>query len=206
MKTINWILQDWGYESRGDFFQSTFHFHSMKSIFLVSFTTGIFSTIIKDYIGLEPIVYLSFIALLVMEFYTGIQASLKEKKKIQSKKFGRFIFKIATYTIMISIVNIFKNHLKVPQIFGFEIDVYSFIFYTILNLIIMQLIISVFENFSRLGFKESSKIYNRIESLMSKWFYLDDDNKESKKSDDKEEEDKDPADKNGADDNNNPTI
>jgi hypothetical protein len=51
-------------------------------------------------------VFVAFCVLLCLEFITGVLASLKEGGKIESKKFGRFIFKVFIYTLMISVVHI----------------------------------------------------------------------------------------------------
>ena len=55
---------------------------------------------------------------------------------------------------------------------GFDVEIYELIYYIIINMIVIWLIISVFENLSRLGFRESSAIYRKLEKQMSKWFDL----------------------------------
>jgi hypothetical protein len=117
-------------------------------------------------------VYLAFLVLLGCEFITGIRASVREGGKIESKKFGRFILKILTYTLIIGIINVFRTRLEIPQVFGQDINIYAWIYYVSLNMIIIQLIISVFENLSRLGFAESSKIFKALSLKASKWFSL----------------------------------
>jgi len=163
---------EFGFKSFLDYFQSCFKWGISSSSVVLSLTFGALASNFELIIGLEPVVYLAFVLLLFMEFFTGIKASLKEGKKIESKKFGRIILKILTYTILIGIINIFKTRLPVPKIFDSEINIYSWVFYTVINLIIIQLIISVFENLSRLGYKESSKIFGVIGKASEKWFKL----------------------------------
>jgi hypothetical protein len=162
----NWILKDWGFTSMQDLLQSTLHIGSIKPMMVLSVTFGTLSSITDKYLGLEPLVYLSFLILLIVEFITGISASIKEGKKIESKRLGRFIVKIVVYTLMIAIVNILNKSFD-DRIVG---KIYNFIYWIIIDFITLQLIISVFENLSRLGFQESSRVFNKINKYLSKWF------------------------------------
>tara|TARA_Y100000385_G_C12794735_1_gene509200 strand:- start:25 stop:534 length:510 start_codon:yes stop_codon:yes gene_type:complete len=162
----NWILKDWGFTSMQDLLQSTLHIGSLKPMMVLSVTFGTLSSITDKFLGLEPLVYLCFLILLIVEFITGISASIKEGKKIESKRLGRFIVKIVVYTLMIAIVNILNKSFD-DRIVG---KIYNFIYWVIIDFITLQLIISVFENLSRLGFQESSRVFNKINKYLSKWF------------------------------------
>jgi hypothetical protein len=150
---------------------------------LVSFSLGGISAIVEGYIGLDPLVYVAFIILLGLEFITGIKASIREGKKIQSKRFGRVILKLMIYTLLIGAVHIFKTRLDTPVVLGNSINIYSWIYFIIINLVILQLLMSVFENLNRLGFEESSKIYKSISFAIKKFFRLAD-NQELRKGND----------------------
>ena len=78
-----------------------------------------------------------------------------------------------TYTVIIGIINIFRTRLFIPSILGFEVNIYSVVYYAVLNLIIIQLLLSVFENLSRLGYRETNKIFHFITKKMESWFTLD---------------------------------
>ena len=162
----NWILKDWGFTSMQDLLQSTLHIGSLKPMMVLSVTFGTLSSITDKFLGLEPLVYLCFLILLIVEFITGISASIREGKKIESKRLGRFIVKIVVYTLMIAIVNILNKSFD-DRIVG---KIYNFIYWVIIDFITLQLIISVFENLSRLGFQESSRVFNKINKYLSKWF------------------------------------
>jgi hypothetical protein len=172
------LFEDIGYNGATDFFHSVFHVDSAKVIAVVSAFFGVIATFIERFIGLEPVVYLAFLLLLAMEFYTGIKASLKEGRKIESKKFGRFIFKIASYSLIIGIVNIFRTEFHVPSIAGMEVNVWHFIYYTSLNMVIIQLVISVFENLSRLGFRETNLVFKAVANKVGKYINLEENKKE----------------------------
>jgi hypothetical protein len=166
-------MSEFGFSSFTDYISSSFKWGlSVKPLF-ISITLGTVATYFEKFIGLEPVVYLSFISLLTVEFFTGIKASLKEGVKIESRKFGRIILKIMTYTAVIGMINIFRTRFASPVIFGMTINIYQWIFYTVLNLIVIQLIISIFENLSRLGYKESSRIFKFITKRVDKWFKMD---------------------------------
>jgi hypothetical protein len=177
---LNWIVRDWGYLDVGDFLASCFHIAAIKPILFVSIAFGTIATFIQNIIGLDPMVYIAFIVLIFVEFFTGVRASIREGNKFESKKMGRFVFKIGAYTILIGIVNIFKTKFQVPQIFGQQIHIYAWIYYIMLNMITIQLIISVLENYSRLGYRETNRVFRFITIKFDKWLNLKpEDNPES---------------------------
>lgn len=183
------LIGEFGFRTSLEFANSTFGFTANKPILLISFSLGFIGTAIENFLGLDPMVYIAFILLLFLEFFTGIKASVREGRKIRSKKFGRVILKLLIYTMIIGIVNIFRVKLTVPKAFGVEVNIYSLIYYSSLNLIIFQLILSVFENLARLGFKESSRIFLFLTSKFDKWFDFSNQNEiKAKEKDIKENE------------------
>lgn len=172
-ETLNHFFSDFGFTGYYDFLQSSFHVENFKPIIISSVMLGTIATYCEKYLGIEPIVYVAFVMLLAIEYFTGLSASLKEGKKFESKKLGRFIIKIAAYTTIIGIINIFKNGMKPMVVIDNEINIYSWLYYTVFNMIVVQLIVSVLENYSRLGYKESNKIFGLIAGKLNKWFKLD---------------------------------
>jgi hypothetical protein len=169
---IDSFLSEFGFESFTDFTSSSFGFSIKPIIISMGITFGYLATKFEQFVGLEPVVYIAFIALLFIEFFTGMKASIKEGVKIDSNKWQRVILKFLVYTIMIGILNIFKERLAVPVMFGSEINIYAWIYYTVLNLIVIQMIISVFENLTRLGFDETSLIFKTITKSLKRWFNM----------------------------------
>lgn len=172
-KIVDLFIKDFGFDGAFDLYQSTFGFALNKPTLLVSVSLASLGSMCETFIGLDPIVYISFILLLFLEFFTGIKASIKEGVKIQSKRFGRVILKLMIYTLIIGIINIFSTKLEVPQAFGVRVNIYSLIYYSVLNLIIIQLILSVFENLSRLGFQETNKIYRSVSKVFKKYIDIE---------------------------------
>lgn len=169
---LNFHLEGLGFSSVNDFNESAFHLSSFKPIFLTSFSLGTAAVCIETYLGITPLVYLSFMALIVGEFITGIKASKKKGRKIQSRKLGRMITKMAVYTAIIGILFSFASQLNPPNLWGFEVNIYQWIYYTVLNMIIIQLIISLLENLTEMGFAETNKIFRLLKSKLDKWFEL----------------------------------
>lgn len=171
MKYIDIFIVEFGFNNFVEFSISTFGYSIKTPILITSLTLATIGTLVENFIGLDPVVYSAFMLLISLEFCTGIKASLKEGVKIRSKRFGRFILKLIVYTILIGIINIFRTRLEIPEAFGIKINIYSLIYFLTLNLIIFQLILSVFENLTRLGFEETNKIYKAISKILKK--YLD---------------------------------
>jgi len=168
-KLVDQFIREFGFDGWGDYIDSSFQWMINQKILLLSIGLGSVGAYLEEYLGLEPVVYLAFIGLLVMEFWSGIKASIKEGKKIQSNKLQRVILKMLTYTTLIGIMHIFNTRLNTPNIFGLKIKIFSFIYYTTINLVVVQLIVSVLENLSRLGYSETSKIFKIISSKINKW-------------------------------------
>ena len=162
------FINDWGYNSFHDLLETTLHYKQYKCMFAMSLTLVGITSMIEQFVGLEPIMFIAWICLLLVELITGIKASIHEGKKLESKKFSRFIFKVFIYVVMISITHLLHKGSEGRIISS----VYGFIYWLIIDYISIQLIISVFENLSRLGFQESSKVFKAIREYLKKWFDL----------------------------------
>lgn len=169
---ITAFMQEWGFDNFSEFISSSFGFLK-PNIFILSVSLGGVALAFESFIGLTALVYCAFALLLMLEFFTGIQASLHEGIKIDSHKWQRVILKLAIYTLIIGIINIFKEKLEVPVWFGTEINIYAWIYYTILNLFVVQLLLSVLENLSRMGYDETSAIFRAIKNGLHRWFKLE---------------------------------
>lgn len=161
------FLQDWGFSCYADLWQSTLHYKSFKPLLFMSITLGGVSNFISNYVGLEPIIFAFFISLLLIEVVTGIRASVREGKKIESKRFSRFIFKVFIYTFMISMLNVMSLKFK-----GMMSNLYGTLFHIVFHYIMLHLTLSVFENMCRLGYRESSRVFNAVSKYLDKFFNL----------------------------------
>lgn len=172
-KLITYIVECFGFTNLADLGQSVIHFKTgLLSIFKIGLILGTVSSYIEKFIGIEPVAFVAFIVLIVLEFITGIKASIEEGSKIESRKFGRMIIKLAVYTITLGLLNTFQDHLQAPIILGYTFDIYGWIFKVVMNMVIVQLFISVLENLSRLGYMETLLILKVIKKRFNKWFDL----------------------------------
>lgn len=171
---VDSLIREFGFDSHKNFVSSTFGFLLQKKTIAISVYLGAISMFIKKWIGIESVVFATFLGLILFEFFTGIKASLKEGNKIESKRFGRVILKMLIYTIMIGMINIFRNNLNAPSIFGYEFNVFELIYNIVVYGILLQLFISVLENLSRLGYKETSPLFKVVSRIFDRWLKLDD--------------------------------
>jgi hypothetical protein len=168
------LSKDMGYESWKEFLDSTFHIDLYKPIIIMSITVATITALFEKLIGLNPIAYIAFTVLIGLEFCTGIQASLKEGKKIESKRWQRFIIKIGAYTTILGLINTFALFMPPLVMKEFGVNIYLWMYYIVLNMLILWLFISVFENLSRLGYRETSPIFRFLAKYFDKWFKLED--------------------------------
>lgn len=173
IKEADYTIKGFGFESHLDFVESTFHLSKIKPILTVSAIAGSVSGILDWYLGMSAEVYIAFLILLISEFATGILASKKEGVAIQSRKLGRIIVKIISYTAMIGVMNIFKRSIIAPEILGVEVNIYSIVYNSVQAMIILQLLISVMENLTRLGLKEMGVVGKFLSGKFLDWFDID---------------------------------
>ena len=95
MTVINNILFSFGFRNLEDFL-TTLHIKSMmKTMLVMSLTTGTFSYLVEKFLGLEPIAYFMIVLLFILEFLTGVSASVFVKgERFNSWKMGRMVLKI----------------------------------------------------------------------------------------------------------------
>ena len=105
------------------------------------------------------------VALWILEFLTGVSASIVVKgEKFSSYKMGRIVVKIVVYSTILVIFNILKDHLGGIDVLHIDFNFFQWMYYIVLNLVILQLIVSVFENLEKLGWSEAGvfvKIFKR---------------------------------------------
>lgn len=172
MKTINFLMQSFGFLNTQDFYKSTFGAITLNAI-KWSAIIGFVEIFVKQYLGLDLIVFFAFVLLIIAEYITGIKAAQKQGQKFESRKAGRMIFKIGTYTFIIFLLFTFQKGLKAPKLAGFELDPFLWLYYTTIIAIVFQLFVSFFENLGALGYKESKTIAGVILRRYNKIFEFD---------------------------------
>lgn len=172
-KTLLHLLDTFGYLNTADLLNSLFHPKLIKVTLLLSTVFGTLASLFEEYLGMNIAVYIGLIVLIIFEFYTGIKASIRKGKKIESSRLPRIVIKVGVYTILLGLSNLFALHIGPTKVFNSEFNVYSWLYYIILNVVILQMFISVFENLSRLGFPEYNKLFRFLEKKLNKWLDTD---------------------------------
>lgn len=183
------IVVAFGYADISDFSDTIFTFKGvLVTTLLVSVSFSTMTVYIEHFIGLKPIAYLSLIVLFVLEFLTGVSASVFVKgQDFNSLKMGRIVLKIFVYSVILGLLNIFTQNTGKHEVFGIDFNFYEWIYFVILNVLVIQLFVSVLENLETLGFKEVSpllRVFKRkIQKLENDYdieILDDDDGKEEK--------------------------
>lgn len=162
------IVVAFGYTDITDFSDTIFSFKGvLTTTLLVSVSFSAMAVYIEQFIGLKPIAYLSLIVLFVLEFLTGVSASVFVKgQDFNSLKMGRIVLKIFVYSVILGLLNIFTQNTGKHEVFGIDFNFYEWIYFVILNVLVIQLFISVLENLETLGFKEVSPLLRIFKKKM----------------------------------------
>ncbi|WP_027391775.1 phage holin family protein [Aquimarina latercula] len=174
MKTLNYILQGFGFINYADFKTSSFGFMSDKIINLAAIG-AVITSITTEIFGITPFFSIAYVVLIIFEWQTGLRASLKRGEKHESRKLGRMILKVATYTIPVYVLNTFQKEVVFPSVLGYEIDPFVWLYWTVLLVIIWQLLVSLLENLDALGYRYASTLLKIINKQFYKHFDIHED-------------------------------
>ncbi len=170
VKTLNYILDGFGFLNLEDFKKSTFGFMLNEKILVGSSVIGGISAItdaIQNVFGVNHAFFTAYAVLILFEWLTGVLAAGKRGEQHSSRKLGRMLLKLAVYSIPIYVFNTFNKNLKFPSVVGFEIDPFAWLYYIVLVVIIWQLFVSLLENLSVLKFKYAKVLLK----IINKKFY-----------------------------------
>ncbi len=176
---FNYYLQAFGFNCKNEYLQSTFGYIDFKVI-SVSVFIGFVKTFIGESLGFNTLVFMAFVVLNTLEFWSGIQVARKNKVVIESRKMGRMFLKVGTYILIIWMLNMFMQHLKFPVIFGYELDPFFAMYWGFLIAIIYQLLKSLAENYEALGYKEMKGFLGLLKRISTKYNLNDEDGKNTK--------------------------
>lgn len=172
---MRYLLNGFGYADSADFNRSVFKLLCVKTS--AKWTTIIATAItglVFEYTGMDMPVFMAFIFLIVAEFWTGVKVSVKMKKeRFRSRKFGRMILKIGVYIMIITVLHVFSKRINAPDLMGLSLNPFTWLYYTVLVAIVLQMVISWLENLGSLGYKETKTIAGFILRKLNKWFEFD---------------------------------
>jgi len=140
------IIDIFGFDTFQDFTTSMIHFKLLKITIPISISLGVLSTLL----GFQTGTTIAFFIMVLFELISGLAASLHEKKKIKSRKFSRFGFKLLTWLVLIGVINTFKNQYT-GGILGWFISTTSS---TIIGYVMFEYLLSIIENLERITGQE----------------------------------------------------
>jgi phage-related holin len=175
MRIINYFLKGFGFTSLDEFLKSAFGFiYTSTSIIKIDLIVAFIFSTVSFLFGFNHLFLMAYVVLLVSEWYTGVQASLKRGERHESRKFGRMILKIATYLVPIYILNTFAKNADFIKIMDMELDPFAWLYWAVLLGIIWQLLVSLLENLDSLGVRYAKTLIRIINKKFYKQFELDD--------------------------------
>ena len=161
-----------GFDSLPDLFKSFANFKLLLFSGNVIITIAAFTQILGDLFGLQPQILIGFIVLIILEFTTGIGASLTQGQKVQSKKMTRVFTKLAIYGLLLFGLNSMTG-LQAFNFWGFEISLWDYIFWVFFCGTSFTLFISILENLDRMGFKETTVIHKLLQGKLQLFIDFD---------------------------------
>ncbi|SHG98238.1 Bacteriophage holin family protein [Flavobacterium fluvii] len=177
MRIINYFFKGFGFVDLDEFLKSAFGFiYTSIPIIKIDLLMAFMLSSVSFLFGFNHLFLIAYVVLLVSEWYTGVQASLKRGERHESRKFGRMILKIATYLVPIYILNTFAKNSDFLKIMDVELDPFAWLYWAVLLGIIWQLLVSLLENLDSLGVKYAKTLIRIINKKFYKQFELDEDN------------------------------
>ena len=177
MRTVNYILEGFGFLNYADFKKSAFGYMDSDKILLSSGIVGGLSALadgIHNVFGINHTFFIAYAVLIIFEWLTGVAASTKKGELHSSRKLGRMLLKISVYSVPIYLFNTFSKNFQFPEIAGFEFDPFAWLYYVVLVVIIWQLFVSLLENLASLKYKYASVLLKIINKKFYEQLGIDD--------------------------------
>ncbi len=168
MKTLIFLLQAFGFDGWQDLKVSTFGFVQNKGVAVGSGVAG-FGAMLLDKVpmlfGVQYAFFLAYVGLVILEWATGVWASLRRGEKHESRKLGRMLLKVLIYSLLVALLHqMTKINFLEAAAWMEAINPFKWLYWVMLIIIIWQLWVSVLENLGSLGFrfaKVALKVINR---------------------------------------------
>lgn len=157
IKTVTFLIQAFGFESWVDLKTSLFGFVQSKSVIVGSGAVG-FGAMLLDAIptlfGVQYAFFLAYVGLVILEWVTGVLASLRRGDKHESRKLGRMLLKVLIYSLLVALLHQMTK-IEFPQAVAWleAVNPFKWLYWLMIVIIIWQLWVSVLENLDSLGFR-----------------------------------------------------
>lgn len=161
-----------GFDNLTDLAKSIVNYKLLLFSGNIIITIAALTQVLGDLFGLQPQILIGFIVLILLEFGTGIGASLSNGQKVQSKKMARVFTKLAIYGLLLFGLNSMTG-LQAFNFWGFEISLWDYIFWVFFCGTSFTLFISILENLDRMGFKETHVIHKLLQGKLQLFIDFD---------------------------------
>lgn len=157
MERHHHYLTEFGFNDFGHFFTSLIRPKLLPLSIPLTITISFFDKVF----GLQPVVFIAFLALLFLELFTGICASYIEGQKITSKRMKSFLIMLFVWLIVLFILNTFKHSFEDTQM-GV---VFSYLFDGVVIFVNVIYFKSIWENMGRISGKKAE--FGKLSNLFS---------------------------------------
>jgi hypothetical protein len=158
-------LADIGFSTGPELVKSMAPSLKIGGTFLVVCLSSIIS-MVEIVFGLNGVTIIAFAVLLTLELVTGIQAARKRGEAIQSKRMGRFTFKLIVFLALMFVLNAFAEQFseknEMAQLAFRWVQTMGFAWFALENLI------SVYENYAVITGKDTSNIISALRRKLDK--------------------------------------
>lgn len=161
------LVAHFGFDSLQDFINSMVH----QKLLLFTLPTSLFVFgIIEKYFGITSAIFGAFVVLAVLELVTGIWGALAQKKKLKSKKVGRFGLKLLVWLSLIFVAHSFAR--SYDGLAGFQnilvFQIFSWFHGVLMVYVSFEYIISILENLGKITGKTNNRLINFLNKRLDK--------------------------------------
>lgn len=180
-KFLSNIVSQFGFSDFTDFANSMIHSKLLAFTFP---SAALLYTLVESWFGFTAAVFTSFLLLAMLELISGVWAAKIRKEQIQSRKFGRFGFKLFVWLILIFVANSLKMSYYGKEDYSSLIiyQTFSWLHGVTIVYVAFEYIISVIENVSCIMGKPNNKLLNFLKKRMDKVLGDEGDSSKEKKS------------------------
>lgn len=132
----------------------------------LSALAGLLGGYFKTVMGFEPVVGFVMVVLFSLDVFTGVKYSLEQGNKFDYLVFGRAWLKLLSYSIVIGMANLLAKNVEVKNLVGFDMNYFEWLHYAFLNFVLLQLFISVLQNFEKLGWNEFVPLISHLKRFI----------------------------------------
>ena len=136
------IVSHFGFDTFHDFATSMIHFNLLK----ISAPVGVCLGLMSSILGFADATSLAFFVMVLFELISGVTASVFEGKKIESRKFSRFGFKLLTWLVLMGVLNTFKSQYN-DGVLGWMMNTMAS---SVVGYILFEYVLSIVENLERI--------------------------------------------------------